>query len=265
MNRVPTDFSDAKYRGAATAVEPSFDPFQFRHRHLGPSSDDVRRMLRVVGAPTLDALIGEAIPGDIRQAQPLDFGPSLSEPELLAKMRDVASRNRPMTSLIGQGYYGTHLPAVIQRNVLENPGLVHGLHALSAGDQPGPARSTAQFPDHDRRPDRADDRQCLAARRSHGCGRGHGHGAARGAIAARQLLRRSRLPSADDCRREDPRRAAGLDRHRRRSRRISIRSGIRRPVPIPGSSGRSSTHRARDRTPACAAALSPSWPPILWR
>ena len=101
-------------------VETSFDPFNFRHRHLGPSSDDIQRMLQVVGAPTLDALIDEAIPGDIRQA-PLDLGPALSEPQLLAKMRDVASRNRPMISLIGQGYYGTHLPAVIQRNVLENP------------------------------------------------------------------------------------------------------------------------------------------------
>src|SRR5207342_135855 len=92
----------------------------FRHRHLGPSSDDIQRMLQVVGAPTLDALIDEAVPGDIRQA-PLDLGPALSEPQLLAKMRDVASRNRPMISLIGQGYYGTHLPAVIQRNVLESP------------------------------------------------------------------------------------------------------------------------------------------------
>jgi glycine dehydrogenase len=121
MNHMPTDFSDAKYRAAATAVETSFDPWQFRYRHLGPSADDVQRMLRVVGAPTLDALTDETIPSDIRQAQPLDLGPALAEPELLAKLRDVASRNRPMTSLIGQGYYGTHLPAVIQRNVLENP------------------------------------------------------------------------------------------------------------------------------------------------
>src|SRR5208282_1505546 len=121
MNHMPTDFSDAKYRAAAPTVETSFDPGQFRYRHLGPSADDVQRMLRVVGALTLDALIDETIPGDIRQAQPLDLGPALSEPELLAKLREVASRNRPMTSLIGQGYYGTHLPAVIQRNVLENP------------------------------------------------------------------------------------------------------------------------------------------------
>ena len=121
MNHIPTDFSDAKYRAAAPAVDTSFDPWQFRYRHLGPSADDVQRMLRVVGTPTLDALIDGTIPGDIRQARPLDLGPALSEPELLAKMREVASRNRPMTSLIGQGYYGTHLPTVIQRNVLENP------------------------------------------------------------------------------------------------------------------------------------------------
>jgi glycine dehydrogenase len=102
-------------------VKTSFDPFHFRHRHIGPSPDDVRRMLDLVGAPTLDALIDEAIPRDIRQARPLDLGPALSEPGLLAKMRDVASRNRTMISLIGQGYYGTYLPAVIQRNILENP------------------------------------------------------------------------------------------------------------------------------------------------
>jgi glycine dehydrogenase len=102
-------------------VKTSFDPFHFRHRHIGPSPDDVRHMLDLVGAPTLDALIDEAIPRDIRQARPLDLGPALSEARLLAKMHDVASRNRPMISLIGQGYYGTYLPAVIQRNILENP------------------------------------------------------------------------------------------------------------------------------------------------
>ncbi len=78
-------------------------------------------MLAVVGAPSLDALIDQALPADIRQAQPLDLGPALSEPELLEKMRAVAARNRPMVSLIGQGYYGSHLPPVIQRNVLESP------------------------------------------------------------------------------------------------------------------------------------------------
>jgi glycine dehydrogenase len=105
---------------AATA-EPSFDPFGFAQRHIGPHADEVGRMLEVIGAPSLDALIGQAMPADIRQARPLDLGPALSEPELLTKMRTVVGRNRAMVSLIGQGYYGTHLPPVIQRNVLENP------------------------------------------------------------------------------------------------------------------------------------------------
>jgi len=104
-----------------TAEPPSFNPFSFAQRHIGPQAHDVRRMLKVVGASDIDALIDEAIPADIRQKRPLDLGPALSEPELLARMRAVASRNRPMVSLIGQGYYGTHLPPVIQRNVLENP------------------------------------------------------------------------------------------------------------------------------------------------
>ncbi len=78
-------------------------------------------MLQIVGAGSLDTLISQAVPEHLRQAQPLDIGASLSEAELLAKMREVAERNRPMVSMIGQGYYRTHLPAVIQRNVLENP------------------------------------------------------------------------------------------------------------------------------------------------
>src|SRR6516165_2934413 len=102
-------------------AEPPPASSDFIHRHIGPQADDVNRMLEVVGAPSLEALIDEAIPAGIRQRRPLDFGLPLSEQELLAKMRAIAARNRPMVSLIGQGYYGTHLPPVIQRNVLENP------------------------------------------------------------------------------------------------------------------------------------------------
>jgi glycine dehydrogenase len=104
-----------------TMAERAFDPFNFAQRHIGPQADDMRRMLQVVGAPSLDALIDGAMPADIRQKQPLDFGAALSEPELLAKMRAIASRNRATVSLIGQGYSGTHVPPVIQRNALENP------------------------------------------------------------------------------------------------------------------------------------------------
>jgi glycine dehydrogenase len=104
-----------------TVPERALDPFSFAQRHIGPQAHDVRRMLQVVNAPSLDALIDEVMPDDIRQTKPLSFGPALSEPVFLAKMRRIAARNQTMVSLIGQGYYGTHLPPVIQRNVLENP------------------------------------------------------------------------------------------------------------------------------------------------
>ncbi|MFZ1149406.1 MAG: glycine dehydrogenase (aminomethyl-transferring), partial [Xanthobacteraceae bacterium] len=102
-------------------AEPSPASSDFVHRHIGPRAEDVNSMLEVVGAPSLEVMIDEAIPAAIRQTRPLDFGLPLSEQELLAKMRAVAARNRAMVSLIGQGHYGTHLPPVIQRNVLENP------------------------------------------------------------------------------------------------------------------------------------------------
>ena len=78
-------------------------------------------MLETVGAKSLDALMGETLPASIRQKAPLDLGRALSETEALAHMRELAAQNQVFTSLIGQGYSGTILPAVIQRNILENP------------------------------------------------------------------------------------------------------------------------------------------------
>jgi glycine dehydrogenase len=78
-------------------------------------------MLEVVGAKSLAALMAETLPSSIRQRAPLDVGPALSETEALAHMGELAAQNQVFTSLIGQGYSGTILPAVIQRNVLENP------------------------------------------------------------------------------------------------------------------------------------------------
>src|SRR4051794_31766253 len=93
----------------------------FVRRHVGPSPRDVTAMLEVVGAKSLGELMGETLPGSIRQKTPLDLPAALSETEALAHMRGLASRNQVFTSMIGQGYSGTILPAVIQRNVLENP------------------------------------------------------------------------------------------------------------------------------------------------
>ena len=93
----------------------------FARRHIGPSPRDIQAMLETVGASSLGALMGETLPSSIRQKTPLDLGRALSETEALAHMSELASQNQVFTSLIGQGYSGTILPAVIQRNILENP------------------------------------------------------------------------------------------------------------------------------------------------
>src|SRR4051812_20008287 len=93
----------------------------FVRRHIGPSARDVTAMLDTVGAKSVDALMAETLPASIRQAAPLDLGKPLSETEAIAHMAGLAQENQVFTSLIGQGYSGTILPAVIQRNILENP------------------------------------------------------------------------------------------------------------------------------------------------
>jgi glycine dehydrogenase len=100
------------------AIEPATT---FVRRHIGPSPRDVAAMLETVGAKSLTALMAETLPSSIRQQAPLDLGAALSETEALSHMRELASQNQVFTSLIGQGYSGTILPAVIQRNILENP------------------------------------------------------------------------------------------------------------------------------------------------
>jgi glycine dehydrogenase len=99
----------------------SSTPLPFANRHIGPSPEDVSEMLKMVGAASLDELLAQTLPQGIRQQRPLKIAPALSESEALEKAREVAARNVVMTSLIGQGYYGTILPPVIQRNILENP------------------------------------------------------------------------------------------------------------------------------------------------
>ncbi len=97
------------------------DTASFVRRHIGPSARDVAAMLETVGAKSVDALMAETLPASIRQAAPLDLGKPLSETEAIAHMAELARENQVFTSLIGQGYSGTILPAVIQRNILENP------------------------------------------------------------------------------------------------------------------------------------------------
>ncbi|MDP4847609.1 MAG: glycine dehydrogenase (aminomethyl-transferring), partial [Akkermansiaceae bacterium] len=94
----------------------------FLPRHIGPTSTEQQDMLGRVGHGTLDELISEAVPGGIRMSGELDLPQALSENEALAWLRAWMEKNVVVKSFIGQGYYGTLTPAVILRNILENPG-----------------------------------------------------------------------------------------------------------------------------------------------
>ena len=93
---------------------------RFADRHIGPRPDDVDKMLATIGAASLDDLVAETIPSSILDTD-LDLPPALSEGQTIERLRDLASKNVVMTSLIGLGYHDTITPPVIQRNVLESP------------------------------------------------------------------------------------------------------------------------------------------------
>ena len=239
--------------------------FHFRRRHIGPSPDDISSMLDAVGAPTLDALVDEAIPVDIRQVRPLDLGPALSEPEAFSEdarrglaqpADDLADRPRLLRHVFAPCHPTQHS---------RKSGLVYRLYAVSAGDQSGAAGGAAEFPDHDRAISpgwRSPMPRCSTKRppprkpwrwRS-----------AMTQSQRRLVLRRSRLPSADDRGLADARGAAGLD--------VSS-SAIRRAISIRRQcSARCCNIRDRPaifaicREPissaACRTTRSSSWRPI---
>jgi len=97
------------------------DHAAFVARHIGTTPDEQAAMLDDLGFATRAALIDAVIPASIRERAPLALPSPLSETEALARLRAIAAQNRIARSFIGQGYYGTHTPGVILRNVLENP------------------------------------------------------------------------------------------------------------------------------------------------
>jgi glycine dehydrogenase len=93
----------------------------FLERHIGPNDAEIAHMLGVVGHASLDALTDAIVPASIKSPGPLALPAPITEVEALAKIRAVADKNQVFRSFIGQGYYGTHTPNVILRNILENP------------------------------------------------------------------------------------------------------------------------------------------------
>jgi len=94
----------------------------FIARHVGPADAEIAEMLAAIGAPSLDALIGQTVPQSIRLDAPLALPAPRPEHEALAALRTIAGKNRTVKSMIGLGYHGTITPPVVLRNVMENPG-----------------------------------------------------------------------------------------------------------------------------------------------
>ncbi|MFI0419929.1 aminomethyl-transferring glycine dehydrogenase [Spongiactinospora sp. 9N601] len=94
----------------------------FETRHIGPSPAERAHMLKAIGFAGIDDLVATAVPESIRAKDRLDLPAAASEREAIAELRALAGRNRVLTPMIGLGYHGTETPAVIRRNLLENPG-----------------------------------------------------------------------------------------------------------------------------------------------
>ncbi|MED5396500.1 MAG: glycine dehydrogenase (aminomethyl-transferring), partial [Pseudomonadota bacterium] len=106
----------------ATTLQELKQKNEFIRRHIGPSESQINEMLAALGLKSLDELIMKTVPEDIISGDPLDIEGEKNERETLSYLRSMAERNKVFISMIGMGYYGTTLPSVILRNVLENPG-----------------------------------------------------------------------------------------------------------------------------------------------
>ncbi len=100
----------------------SFEKERFASRHISPDPQQIQEMLELTGAESIQQLIDETIPADIRLESPLNLPDALSEADYISHIKQMAARNKIFTSFIGMGYYDTITPNVILRNVLENPG-----------------------------------------------------------------------------------------------------------------------------------------------
>ncbi|TPH19286.1 aminomethyl-transferring glycine dehydrogenase [Litorilituus lipolyticus] len=94
----------------------------FISRHIGPNSQQEQHMLEALSLDSTEQLIESTVPENIRLPQPMNLAKPLSEEDMLSKLHEIAAKNKVNKSYIGQGYYDTHVPNVILRNVFENPG-----------------------------------------------------------------------------------------------------------------------------------------------
>ena len=109
-----------------TTSRPNLNQLEMRgnfiNRHIGPTQLQTKEMLAALGLNELEDIIEQAIPANILNQEPLKLTETISERAVITHLRNMRSRNKVFTSMIGMGYYDTVMPAVIKRNVLENPG-----------------------------------------------------------------------------------------------------------------------------------------------
>ena len=111
-------------RGTVPSEKPEWllPPDVFVRRHVGPDADAIGEMLRTCGYASFEALMDAVVPADIRSTRTLNLPAPLTEHAALAELREIAQQNQLFRCFLGQGYYGTLMPPVIRRNILENPG-----------------------------------------------------------------------------------------------------------------------------------------------
>ena len=95
---------------------------EFIGRHIGPNEADTKVMLDTIGVASMEDLIARTVPQSIRMEHKLRIPEAISEAEYLAELKEISQKNKLCKNYIGQGYYDTHTPSVILRNVFENPG-----------------------------------------------------------------------------------------------------------------------------------------------
>ena len=205
----------------------------FIERHIGPNDAEVAQMLRVVGHDSLDAMTDAIVPASIKSPAPLALPKAITEVEALAKIRAIADRNQVYRSFIGQGYYGTHTPNVILRNILENPAWYTAYTPYQAEISQGRMEALINFQTLCRRPHRHGHRQRVAARRGHGRRRGDDAGQALGEVEVERVLRLQRRTPADAGSAAHPRRWPRHRTARRRRRRRGQHRLLRRAAAIP--------------------------------
>ena len=213
-------------------------------------------MLKVLGYESLDDLVDAAVPGSVRSLGTLDLPPAVSEQQVLDELRRLAASNTIAEPMIGLGYCGDHHAGRRPAQRAREPGLVHGLHAVPARDQPGSVGGPPELPDDGDRSHRARDGQRLPARREHRGGRGgHAHAPSR-----HQRFesgdRRRRLPAADHRRAGDaPRRRSASSGRGRPERGSPAGDYFGLVQQYPGCSGRIRDFEALTETAHAKGAL----------